>query len=165
MASSATWPRTLRMEDPRADPAEIERAISLIFEPGDVVEVRVLKTRAGVGAGYFDNPSAMVPAIHLGDTKYRAAGVYHVLNKINHALLGQAYNRLKERVEHTTADNNILGRRWLPIDLDPLRPAGIPSSDEEHAQAIQRARAIAEDMAREWGRPHGSHPCRLGGGQ
>jgi hypothetical protein len=165
MASSATWRRTLRMEDPRADSAEIERAISLIFEPGDAVEVRILKMRAGVGAGHFDNPSAMVAVIHLGDTKYRAAGVYHVLNKINPALLGRAYNRLKERVEYTTADNNILGLRWLPVDLDPLRPTGIPSSDEEDAQAIPRARAIAEDIVREWGRPHGSHPCRLGGGR
>jgi len=67
--------------------------------------------------------------------------------------LGRAYNRLKEHAEHTTADNNILSRRWLPIDLDPVRPAGISSSDEEHAEAIQRARTIADNMAREWDRP------------
>jgi hypothetical protein len=79
--------------------------------------------------------------------------VYYVLNRINPALLGRAYNRLKERAEHTTADNNILRRRWLPVDLDPMRPAGISSSDEEHLAAIERARTIADDMAKEWGRP------------
>ncbi len=137
-------------EAARADRAEIERAISLLFEPGDVMEVRIPKTRAGVVAGYFDSSSAMAEAICYADAKYRAGGVYYVLNRIDPALLGRAYNRLKEHAEHTTADNNILRRRWLPVDLDPVRPAGISSSEAEHAAALQRARTIAEDMASEW---------------
>lgn len=141
------------MNIPVADRVEIERAIALIFDPGDVVEVRIPKTRAGTVAGYFDSPPTMAEAIYQADAKYRAGGVYYVLNKINPALLGRAYNRLKERAEQTTADNNILLRKWLPIDLDPVRPAGISSSDEEHAEAIQRARTIADDMASEWDRP------------
>jgi hypothetical protein len=58
-----------------------------------------------------------------------------------------------EYAEYTTADNNVLRRRWLPVYLDPARPAGISSSDGEHAAAIQRARTIADDMAGEWERP------------
>jgi hypothetical protein len=141
------------MNIPDADRAEIERAISVIFESGDVVEVRIPKTRAGVVSGYFDDHLMMVEAILLADAKYGAGGVYYVLNRINPALLGRAYNRLKERAELTTADNNILGRRWLPVDLDPVRPAGISSSDCEHDEAIRRARTIADDMASEWDRP------------
>jgi hypothetical protein len=141
------------MSDSRASRVEIDRGISLLFGPGNVVEVRIPKTRAGVVAGYFDNFSTMAGAICRADEKYRAGGVYYVLNKINPALLGRAYNRLKEHAEHTTADNNVLGRRWLPIDLDPVRPVGISSSDEEHAAAIHRARLIADDMQKEWGRP------------
>jgi hypothetical protein len=87
------------------------------------------------------------------DAKYLAIGIYYVLNKINPALLGRAYNRLRERAEHTTADNNILWRRWLPVDLDPVRPAGISSSEGGHAAAIRRARTIADDMEKEWERP------------
>lgn len=138
---------------PRADRVEIGRSISLLFEPGDVVEVRIPKTRTGVVAGYFDDPSAMASVIYEADAKYKAGGIYYVLNKINPALLGRAYNRLKEYAEHTTADNNITGRRWLPVDLDPVRPAGICSSEEEHTEAISRARMIADDMAPEWERP------------
>jgi hypothetical protein len=100
------------------------------------VEVRIPKTRAGVVAGYFDNLLAMEDAINQADGKYRPGGVYYVLNKINPALLGRAYNRLKEHAEYATADNNILERRWLPVDLDPVRPAGVSSSDAEHAAAI-----------------------------
>jgi hypothetical protein len=95
----------------------------------------------------------MATAIAEADAKYHAAGTYYVLNRINPALLARAYNRLKEHAEYATADNNILRRRWLPIDLDPVRPPGISSSDEEHAAAIQRAWAIAEEMATEWGQP------------
>jgi hypothetical protein len=111
-------------DGPRPDGAEIKRAIALLFKSGDVVEVRIPKTRAGVVAGYFDDPSKMTEDICQADLKYRAVGIYYVLNEINPALLGRAYNRLKEHAEYTTADNNILRRRWLPVDLDPVRPAG-----------------------------------------
>src|SRR5690349_2621793 len=113
------------MNIPRADITEIKRGISLLFTPRDVVEVRIPKTRAGVVSGYFDDHDALAKAIFQADVNYRAAGVYYVLNRIDPALLGRACNRLKERAEYTTADNNILRRRWLPVDLDPVRPPGI----------------------------------------
>ena len=143
----------MSMSYPKADRAEIKHGIARLFEPGDVVEVRIPKTRFGVVAGYFDDFSLMRDAIFEADAKYRAGGVYYVLNKINPALLGRAYNRLKEYSEYTTADSNIVGRRWLPVDLDPVRPAGISSSDEEHAAAIARANTIAEEMANDWEQP------------
>jgi hypothetical protein len=133
--------------------AEIERGISVLFRPGNVVEVRIPKTRAGVVAGYFDDHAALAVALHQADAKCRPAGIYYVLNQIEPALLGRAYNRLKEHAEYTTADNNILRRLWFPIDLDPVRPAGVSSSDEEHAAAIARARVMSTDLAKEWGHP------------
>jgi len=138
---------------PTSDCSEIQRGITLLFEPYDVVEVRIPKTRVGVVSGYFDDHSTMAAAIHAADDTYRAGGVYYVLNRVDPALLGRAFNRLKERAEYTTADNNILRRRWLPIDLDPVRPSGVSSSDEEHLAAIERARIIADAMPADWGRP------------
>lgn len=137
----------------RANTLEIRRAISALFVPGDAIELRIPKTRLGVVAGYFDDRDELIAAISSADMRYRAPGVYYVLNQLDPALLGRACNRLRERAEHTTADNNILRRRWLPIDLDPVRPAGISSSQEEHDAAIERARIIACDMSANWGRP------------
>lgn len=137
----------------KADLIEIKRGISLLFPIDDVIEVRIPNTRSCVVAGYFEHHEAAAEAIFHADGNYRAPGVYYVLNPINPALLARACNRLKERAEYTTADNNILRRRWLPVDIDPVRPAGISSSDEEHAAAIERARLIAEDMVKKWGRP------------
>ncbi len=154
MPQPLAGPNERRWADgPKADRTEVERALSLLFRVGDVLEVRIPKTRSGVVAGYFDDVSIAAGAICQADAQYRASGVYYVLNKINPALLGRAYNRLKERAEHTTADNNIRERRWLPVDLDPVRPAGISSSDQEHSAAIERARTIADEMAGEWERP------------
>ena len=154
MTASTTSPGASRARVlPRANRPEIERAISLLFLPGDVVEVRIPKTRAGVVAGYFDNFPAMATAIAEADATYKAGGVYYVLNRVERALLGRAYNRLKEHAEYTTADSNIRRRRWLPVDLDPVRPAGVSSSNEEHDAALARARTIAGEMVGEWGRP------------
>jgi hypothetical protein len=115
--------------------------------------VRIPKTRCGVVSGYFDDHEALAKAIFSAESIYKADGIYYTLNTINPALLARACNRLKERAQHTTADNDVVRRRWLPVDLDPVRPAGISSSDEEHAAAIERARLIARDMAKEWGLP------------
>jgi hypothetical protein len=140
---------------PAADLAEIRRGIGLLFEPGDVVEVRIPKTtRWGTISGYFDDLDKLATEVHRADRSYRPTGIYYTINPCNPALLGRAYNRLKERAEITTADTDIVVRRWLPIDFDPVRPAGISSSDEEHEAAIDRARLMRAELAGEgWGTP------------
>ena len=122
-----------------ADRPEIDRAIALLFKSGSVMETRIPKTRAGVVSGYFDDSAAMASAIYDADARYRAGGIYFVLNEIEPALLGRACNRLKERAELTTADNNVVRRRWLPVDLDPVRPL---------RSLIIRRRARRSDPAR-----------------
>ena len=36
----------------------------------------------------------------------------------------------------------IIRRRWLPIDIDPVRISGVSSSDSEHESALSLARTI-----------------------
>jgi hypothetical protein len=135
------------------DLSEIQRGISALFSPGDVVEVRILKTKAGTVSGYFDDFEAMAQATFEADRQYLPYGIYYTLNQLNPALLARACNRLRERSEVTTSDSNVLRRRWLPIDCDPIRPAGVSSSDAEHAAAIERAKLIAREMPADWGQP------------
>ena len=42
-------------------------------------------------------------------------------------------------VRHTTSDSDIVRRRFLPLDFDPVRAAGISSTADEHKAAINRA--------------------------
>ena len=135
----------------KADRAEIERAIGILFEPKSVVEVRIILGLKHTVSGYFNDRAKLATAIEQAGAKYRDACVYYVLNPLNPALHGRAYNRLKDWATNTTADADITRRRWLPVDLDPVRPAGISSSDEEHGAAIARARVIGREMLTKWG--------------
>src|SRR5262249_22212444 len=50
-----------------------------------------------------------------------------------------ANNRVKEYAEHSTSDLDIIRRFNLPIDFDPVRPAGISSNDAEKQAVLHRA--------------------------
>ncbi len=120
----------------------IRRASSLLAEPGAVHELRILGVPgAGVASGYFDDLDAMAAAADKYDG--RAGGVYITANPVLPALLARAKNRVQERAGKTTGDDQITSRRWLPIDVDWERPAGISTTEEEHEAAIDRAHEIA----------------------
>lgn len=122
-----------------SDPSEIERAVALFFERGTVVELRAPASGRGTLSGYFDEPRALVrEAIKLSGS---VPGVYVTLNPVNRDLLTRARNRVKPFAKHTTNDADIVRRRWLPIDLDPIRPTGISSTETQHAAAIEAGHA------------------------
>ena len=139
-----------------ADPAEIRRALDLLAVPGGVVEIRGIKI-PGYGkpfpaAGYFTDPDKAAQAAATLD-KRKAVGVYVVLNEINPALLARSPNQMTDHLETTTSDNDIIRRRWLPIDFDPTRPSGISSTDAEHDAAETLARECADWLREDAGWP------------
>ena len=132
--------------------ADIQRALNVFCEPGQVVELRVPRVdgKKRTDSGYFNDLALLAAAAARYDG--RAAGVYFTLNPVEPALLARAANRVQEWAELSTSDEYIACRRWLPIDCDPRlggkkRPAGISSTDEEHAAAIAKADEIREWLA------------------
>jgi hypothetical protein len=121
----------------QADVVEIRRTLDLLLEPGQVAELRVLKTRRGTAAGYFTDFDKLAQAAAANSGK--APGVYVTLNPVNPDLLARSKNRFKEYVKETTADRDILKRRWFPIDFDANRPAGISSTEDEHEATLNVA--------------------------
>lgn len=127
---------------PFCRPDVIRQALALLVAPGSVVELRCPKAgRAGTISGYYNDPALL--AKETARLSGHVPGVYLTLNPCDPALLARAANRTRERAELTTADANIVRRRWLPIDIDPVRPSGVSSTDEEHALALERAEALA----------------------
>jgi hypothetical protein len=121
-----------------ADSGEILRALELLLAPDSVAELRCPKTKQRTGSGYYDDFAAMASkATALSGT---VPGVYITLNPVMPDLLARRVNRFEFWVEDTTTDENILSRRWLPLDFDPVRVAGISSTDAEHEAALTRAR-------------------------
>ncbi|MFN3649734.1 MAG: hypothetical protein ACK47B_09135 [Armatimonadota bacterium] len=126
----------------RVDQDEVERAIRLLFPEDHVVELRCPKTPNGCVSGYYDDGDSL----HYDACQWsgRAESVYVTLNPVREDLLARACNRAKGYSKHTTADKDILRRRWLLVDFDAVRPAGISSNDEEHEAALERARACRD---------------------
>ena len=123
----------------RADLAEIRRALALLVD--GVFEIRIPKAgRNRTIRGYFGDLELAAKAAASWSGKVPA--VYLTLNPVNPALLARASNRLETYAETTTSDADILGRRWLLVDLDPKRPAGISASAPEHAAALKLAEAV-----------------------
>src|SRR5450759_1734887 len=112
---------------------------------GEIYEVRSPKTgRRGTICGYFDDAETLAGAVLPIDGT--VPGVYLTLNPCDRALFARATNRLKEHARDTTSDANILRRLWLMIDFDPVRPAGISSTNREHGRAIAAACGAWDDL-------------------
>ena len=135
------------------DRGTVAAALRVLHEPGDVFEVRILKTgRTKTVSGYFNDPDAAADGIAKWDGK--APGVFVTIYPVDPALLARAANRLQPYAESTSSDTNVLSRRWLYVDVDPERPANISASDAEHDQAFALARAIyAHLKAQGWPDP------------
>ena len=135
-----------------ADVRAIEKAIRTLAEAGQVIEVRafeaVLKGAAAferrrphkIVFGYFNDPAAL--AASVGNIE-AAKGIFFTPNPVTPAALARSVNKLKPAGKgDTTSDGDIASRRFLLVDADPKRPAGVSSTDEEHEAATQRMRAI-----------------------
>lgn len=129
------------------DPAVVQTTLERLHAPGDVFEVRILRTgRDGTVSGYLDDPAEASTAIAPYDGE--VPGVYATLNPVDPSLLARAENRLRTHASDTTRDRDVVRRRWLLIDVDYRRPAGMSATDEEVDAAIavaRRAKVHLED--------------------
>jgi len=144
----------------KPDPAEILRFLNLVAEPGQIIELRLLKVQTSrtqfpcTLSGYFSDYKKLAEA--ASKSCALAQGTYITLNPVNPALLARAVNRVRVAGKDCplTSDADILKRRWLPIDVDPVRPSGISATEEEHALALERAVQIRDVLqAAGWPNP------------
>ncbi|HKW92762.1 MAG TPA: hypothetical protein VJX92_12745 [Methylomirabilota bacterium] len=125
--------------------------MAILFEPGAVVEVRVLETRRGTVSGYFNSLDAPVRSAAIWGGK---AGIYVTLNVLNPELLARAANWAAEFVKRTTGDSEVVRCPWLLLDLDPARPSGTSATDGEHEAALQLDHQVHTWLAQQgWPEP------------
>ena len=134
------------MADPGGTPPvpNIESVLHVLPDPGQVIEIRALADTC-THSGYFTDTAALARVVEALDTDPAVHGIYITLNEVNPALLARRANRIKmhlTRSDATTSDADITRRRWLPIDIDPVRPGGVSSTDIEHERTLGKAREI-----------------------
>ena len=130
------------MQNPYINDSEVLKALSLIVEPGEIFELRILNNnkKTDIRSGYFKDPDIALE--ELKKQNLQGCNVYIVLNSINDACSArQQYGKFLQGCT-TTSDNDIVGRNWLPIDIDPVRPAGTSSSEAE----LKEAYAVMEKV-------------------
>jgi hypothetical protein len=91
-------------------------------------------------AGWYDD----VERLTAQSRRLRGVSGYVTINPVRADLLARCDNRLA-RVRHTTRDADIACLRWLYLDIDPVRPPEISSTDSELAAALARRDAILGD--------------------
>ena len=119
---------------------ETRRAIELLQAPGEVFEVRVIGTasRKDIISGYFQDADTLFQKFDTIDLRKR--NVYITLGEVREECFSRSQcERFEKNPAVTTNDNDIVAYRWLFVDLDPVRPTGISSSDEQlkHAEELR----------------------------
>ena len=103
-----------------------------------VTEVCVAPGSYDAKVGYFEDVERAVTTLLPYDRK---ANVYFSLNPVNPALLARANNRLIPARNRTT-DADTWRDCWLLVDVDPVRPTGISSTQEELDAALEVLRSV-----------------------
>ena len=152
------------------DREQIYKWWSLFHEEGDITEVRVLGRRNY--SGYYKDIEKLINDIAPFDNDSDEQ-IYFILNVINVACYGRPQSeRLVMSPKNSTVDNDIIGRRWVMVDLDPKRPAGTNSSNDElqkaHLKAVEvykflKSNGFSEPVIAISGNGyHVNIPCRIG---
>ena len=142
-----------------ANNPNITAALNFLFEYGEVFELCIIEPqirkhklwggeyvggKKGIIAGWFnDIKKAAEIAAEVDIVK--PVATYVTLNPCNSALLARANNRLKANVNRTKdAETHLI--RWMFVDVDPVRPEGVCSSDKEKELALQVCRQVFSDL-------------------
>lgn len=159
-ATSASVPHEQKQPRPGDRVTDIEANLGLLTEPGSVFELRSPNCPQRQGKDFKATYSANCNDVKLAAKIARQidacepAGVYMTLNPITPALLARSKNKAQFRAKNTTTDADIVRRRWLMIDVDSVRPAGVSATADETMSAVGLGGEIRRALTAEgWPQP------------
>ncbi len=128
---------------------DVRAAIRILFKPDQVVELRAIGSsglkakKTFILSGYYSDSEILArDAIQISE-RPDVTGVFWTIQEIKTELLARSANRYRTAKQgDTTADLDVASFRWLPIDVDPVRPSGISSSDGEKHAAREVVQAV-----------------------
>lgn len=118
-------------------PLTIAEGLQLIHG-GALVELRAIlpgRGKSEIWSGYFLD-YAKAEAAALEAEAAGAEGVYQTLQVIHPGLYARSPDVWTRGPRHTTSDKDVIATPWVLIDVDPVRPAGISSTDGEMREAL-----------------------------
>jgi len=137
---------------------EVRWTLSTLFPSDATIEIRVLGgvfNGQNIGfshtlSGYFDNANSVIEQLLRLKV---AKGIYVTINEVNPELLSRSYNILKKN-DNTTSDKDIIRRRFLPVDIDPVRVSGTSATGQAKGKAKEVAQKVYNYLnSLEWPEP------------
>lgn len=120
------------------DKSEIYKWWHIFKRDNELVEIRFLGNNK-TASGYYKNIENLLRDVERMDAEDRFQ-IYFTLNCIEDSCYGREQcEKVVWKPKNTTTDNDIKGRYWILIDLDPKRPAGTSSSNDEYEKAHMKA--------------------------
>ena len=108
----------------------IRETISVLKAAGELFEVRILGSdKKRNTSGYFKSVDSLLEAFDSIDV--RNTNIYITLNAVNEACYSRIQHEKFRLCSQTTQDHEIDRYEWFFVDFDPIRPAGISSTDAE----------------------------------
>lgn len=123
------------------DFAKVKEALDLLKPDGQLYEIRILKGKTII-SGYFTDTETLKEAFKTVDL--RGANVFYTLNQIDDDCYSREQRDCFRQVKVTTSDNDIIGYRWMLVDLDPVRKTGISSTNTELIRSKDMAEAVVK---------------------
>lgn len=124
------------------DEKEVRKAIALMNPDNDLFEVRIIHSNKKVTSGYFKDADTLITALNRLPSS-KSNNVYITLNMINEQCYGREQkDKFVEMPKATTSDSEIVGYKWIMVDLDPKRPSDTSASEEEIAKAKSKGNEI-----------------------
>ena len=131
----------------KIDKKEVIRTLAL-FQGSDLKEVRLLDGKLNA-SGYFMDAAAIFgeeARLDAVDYKLPGAQYYFVLNQINPSCYGRKQHDRFRMGGTTTADADIIRRRWILVDADPERTSGVSATEEEKACGLRVIEEVREKL-------------------
>lgn len=119
---------------------ELRKAISQMKDSDELFEVRIIGDRVKAVSGYFKDVETLIKAFDTVDL--RNTNVYITLNPPKDELYFRQQADKFLAAKQTTSDKEIDHYKWFFIDFDPVRPAGISSSDDELQASAELAQTV-----------------------
>ncbi len=147
-----------------------------LFDLGKT-EVRGIKkvgTRPSIVSGWFTSPQALITALEQRENE--PWQWYFVFNELDQTRLEDKSNTNMNLncfapAKNTIADEDVRVRRWIMIDVDPVREGNVSSNAEELGEALGVARKVyAFLQAKGFAKPvvalsgsgyHLMYPCKI----
>lgn len=122
--------------------------ISRFIQPEQITELRAFDSDGIVYSGWFEHKylSRLASIATDLDRTNRYKGIYFVPNPIEFELLDRRKNKIGQGGS-CTADKDILFRKWLLIDIDPVRPANVSATESERQHAWQVCSHVQSALA------------------